>query len=282
MRPLKNKDKGKKDPSDNKHKIEVEHSINFPGLETVVGTPVETEFVKWDEKAHPQRIDKFYHEEQDQITFGIIVGDKGSGKTAYVFYILEMYEGPRKKDIYIYKPPNPEVIHFINEKFKTNLKILANIQDLLRISNAIVYIDEPQLTVAGGDIKTFINLVTISRHRDITIWASSVNTRYFTLELEALADCFIIRDCDPRLIKRGSLAQSVIKEHFAVDWKAFRLPKDEYLFYSRRFDTYNGKWRNPLPRIWCEELSKPYMLEHRAQVIAPNVKGFRNPDYVSK
>ena len=186
----------------------------------------------------------------------VVIGTANSGKTAFCFSLLNLARTTFKdRKIFIYKHPNPHLIE------KLGFKNLYNIEQLDRLNNVVVWIDEPQLhwklyEKRGNEI--LAKILSIARHRDILLILSTNMTQFVTHMLEGQVDCWVIKDVDYDSIKQGSRAKYIIRENCLVDPAFFKLDVDEYLFYCRKFPEYSGKHTFLKPTYFTDKLSKSY------------------------
>lgn len=185
-----------------------------------------------------------------------IVGERGSGKTALACSLLDSI---RDRPVYVYRHQRPDLIA------TRGWRQMYRLEQLYDVDNCVVWIDEPQIAIPKLDKRANDGLQTvlsIARHRDITLVLSTCDTRWITRALEAYIDAWFILDLEPALVKQGSIIKKAIKRHVIVDPDEFKLNKGEYLFYGRRFPEKDGKHHFELPGWWSEEWSKPYAIRH--------------------
>lgn len=192
------------------------------------------------------------------------IGDRGSGKTALCMSLLDRITD---RPVHIYDHPKPRLIEshgWLN---------MHRLEELYSIDNAVCYIDEPQLSIPKLDKRAnegLQKLLSIARHRDITLVLSTVDTRWITRALESYVDTWLIKDLEPRLVKQGALAKKVIAKYVVADPDEFALEPWEYLFYNRHFPELDGKHVFKRPEWFTEEWSKPYALRDLSD---PNASG---------
>lgn len=183
-----------------------------------------------------------------------IVGVRGSGKTACACYLLDKV---KDRPVYVYQHQVPELIE------SRGWKQMYRLEQLYNISNSVVWIDEGQITIPKLDKRAndgLQRLLSIARHRDITLLMSTCDTRWITRALEAYVDSWLVLDIEPALVKNGSIVKKLVKRHVVVDPDEFRLNRGEFLFYDRRHPEWDGMHRFELPE-WFDadpRWSKPY------------------------
>jgi GTPase SAR1 family protein len=185
-----------------------------------------------------------------------VYGDCGSGKTALVYRILKEFPD---KQVYFIKHPCPELI----EEF--GYKNIRNIELLERLSDCVIYYDEPQLTTNIYDKKTnsiIAKICSLARQRNIILIISSSDTRVFTKHNESYFDLWLIKDVDYKMVKNGSKIKKAIKDNSILDAEGFYLEQNEFISESRKLIDLNGKHTFELINEWSEELSKPYKIKN--------------------
>jgi len=184
-----------------------------------------------------------------------VVGDTGTGKTAFCYRLLERYR-KTKKDIYVYKHPKPKIIE------KLGYKILHSLEEFATLQNAVVWIDEPQLVLryySNNGNPALARLLSLARQRNVALILSTSVTQYISRLLEGQIDAWSIKDLDYDTAKQGSRVRKIIKRNALFDPDAFKLKPEEYLFYCRKHYDKQGRYEFSLPKYWSDEYSKPYM-----------------------
>lgn len=187
--------------------------------------------------------------------FSLIIGSRGSGKTALSHLIIDRLRQETKRPIYLFRYPREDLLKSIGYH---NIKEIGAVEHL---SNCILYLDEPQITLPRGDHKgndLLFELLTICRHRDITLVVSTSDTRWVNKGLESYVDITFIKDIEYEFIKNGAMAKKIIRMNSALSPEDFKLEKNEYLMYFRKDAEYQGKFENVLPSYWNEGYSKPF------------------------
>lgn len=185
-----------------------------------------------------------------------IVGERGSGKTALAYDLLSR----QSKPVYVFNNPKPQLITDLGWR---NMRRLEEMYDL---SNVCVWIDEPQLTIPKLDKRAnegLQRLLSIARHRDLTLIISTCDTRWVTRALESYIDVWIVKDIEPMLVKQGSIVKNIIKRFVMCDVDEFRLEPNQYLVYARNFPELGAGEERGLqtferPEFFTEQHSKPY------------------------
>lgn len=185
-----------------------------------------------------------------------IFGEPGTGKTALAYSLLNVLKP--FKEVYFLKHPNPQILK------EMGFKQLISLEEMERMRNIVLYIDEPQIHIPIYDRKSnavIAKICSLARQLDITLIISSSDTRVFTKHNESYFDLWLIKDLDFTMVKNGSKIKKAVKNHSIFDPEGFRLEVDEFLSESRKLIYLNGKHTFNLPSGFDERHSKPYNLE---------------------
>lgn len=198
----------------------------------------------------------FWSEIVKSVNSVVIFGNKGCGKTALAHKILRYVKNDRKLDIYCFNYPKVDLIK------KVGWKNIHSIEDMNRMENVALWIDEPQNYFKLYDGKTNENLakiLTLARQRNIFLIISTSMSQFVTRMLEGQIDVWCIKDCDPDTLKQGGRARKIVQDYCTLDIDGFRMENNEYLFYCRKFyDRFKGRYLFSLPPYWNDEYSKPF------------------------
>lgn len=178
---------------------------------------------------------------------GLIIGARGSGKSAIALTIAEDFKESQKK---------------IYSMGFTNLpRWIKNIDDIKELKNdSIIVIDESGILFSSRESMSNANkllseLLFIARHKNISILFISQNSS--NLEVNTL------RQADFIILKKSSLLQEnferkiiakIYQEH-QDGFKKYKDFKGLALFYS---DDFEGFINNDLPSFWSEDVSKSF------------------------
>lgn len=198
-----------------------------------------------------------------QIKSIVSIGTTGSGKTAHCFKVLDTAKKVMpNREIYVFKHPKPKLVT------ERGFKNLYSLEQMDKMSNAVVYIDEPQtvwkIYEKEGN-ETLATLLTLARQRDILLIISTAMSQFVTRMLEGQVDCWVVKDVDYDSVKQGSRAKKIIQQNSLIDASYFKLEPSEYLFYCRKFPEYCGKHEFVKPTYFDDKLSKPYSIETAAK-----------------
>lgn len=181
-----------------------------------------------------------------------VVGHRGSGKTALACYLLDQVAD---RPVWVYQHPKPELLA------ERGWKQMYRLEQMMEIDNAVTWIDEPQISIPKLDKRAnegLQRLLSIARHRDITLLISTCDTRWITRALESYVDIWLVKDVEVRLVKMGSMIAKIVKKHCIVDTDEFRLRPNQYLAYGRDYREMDGLHSFDKPAYFDERWSKPY------------------------
>jgi len=181
---------------------------------------------------------------------GIILGARGSGKTAFGVKFLENVHAKEQKNCY--------ALGFKGEDFPSWIKIVSDVSEIK--NNSFVLIDESGILFSSrnsmSDSNKFLsNLILVARHKNLNILFISQNSSNL--------DVNILRQADYLVMKPSSLLQKdferkivqKIYEDSAEDFEKFKDVEGLTHIYSSDF---KGFVSNPLPSFWDNNISKSF------------------------
>ncbi len=183
-------------------------------------------------------------------TIGIILGARGTGKSALGLKILENYHYKTGKTVY--------TMGFKSEEMPSWIHNIVSVDEVK--NNSFVLLDESGITFSSRESmsninKLLSNLLLISRHKDLNL--------LFITQNSSNIDLNIIRQADYLLLKPSSLLQKdferkKINDIYKEVDKTFKEFKDEKGLTYIYSEIYRGFISNPLPSFWNEKVSKAY------------------------
>ena len=194
-------------------------------------------------------------------TIGIILGARGTGKTALGMRLLENAAAMKETDEIKKGAAGTKMVYALGFKEEdlppwiTAIKAVDELQN-----NAVLLVDEGGIQFSSRRAMSTANkllsdIILIARHKDLSVMFIAQNSA--NLEINA------IRQADYLLLKPSSLLQKdferkKIKEMYEEVEKDFvELAATEGLVYIYA-DTYQGFAKNALPSFWNEKVSKGY------------------------
>ncbi|HOW36665.1 MAG TPA: zonular occludens toxin domain-containing protein [Candidatus Pacearchaeota archaeon] len=183
-------------------------------------------------------------------TIGLILGARGTGKTAFGLKTLENIYSKKKKRCY--------AMGFDEKEMPSWIKVVENVSEIE--NDSLVLIDEGGILFSSRRAMTNANkilseLILIARHKGISILFISQNSS--NLEVNA------IRQADYIALKPSSLLQKdferkkikEIYESTSEDFRNLRDKKGLTYIYSEEF---RGFVTNSLPSFWTQKISKSF------------------------
>ncbi|RME79568.1 MAG: ATP-binding protein [Methanobacteriota archaeon] len=196
--------------------------------------------------------DSLYNEKS---LIGLIVGARGSGKSALGMRILENVKARGRK---------VAAMGFKESSLPPWVECISSIDEIR--NGSFVLIDEGGIEFSSrssmsSSNKLLTELMLIARHKDLSILFITQNSS--NIEVNTL------RQVDYLLLKRPSLLQldferKKIREIYTSVKEVFERHKDKGIFYIYS-DHYLGFASAPLPSFWSESLSKSYSTSTKRQ-----------------
>ncbi len=183
-------------------------------------------------------------------TIGLILGSRGSGKTAIGMKILQNFASKTDRTVY--------AIGFEKETLPKWINVAEDIKKINE--NSFVLIDEAGIEFSSRNSmknanKVLSQIILISRHKNHSILFISQNSS--NIEINT------IRQSDYLILKKPSLLQldferNKIKEIYLETKEKFKKYENELGLSYIYSDWYSGFISNSLPSFWMEEISKSY------------------------
>lgn len=181
---------------------------------------------------------------------GVILGARGTGKTAFGVKFLENMHLNSKKKIFAIGFSASEMPYFI--------EVVDNISKIK--NNSFVLIDEGGILFSSrnsmsGANKFLSELILIARHKNLSILFISQNSSNIEINVLRQADYLVLK---PSSLLQKDFERKIIKniyEGVASDFKKLKSDKGLTYIYS---DKFKGFVSNPLPTFWKENISKSF------------------------
>lgn len=183
-------------------------------------------------------------------TIGIILGARGTGKSAIGMSFLENFAAKSEKKLY--------ALGFKQSALPNWIKVVSSIDQIE--NNSVLLVDEGGIEFSSRSSMTNTNkllseLLLISRHKDLSVLFIVQNSS--NLELNALrqADFLVLK---PSSLLQKDFERKKIKEVYQSVDKDFEEFKDDIGLTYLYSDKYCGFISNDLPSFWSEKVSKGY------------------------
>ena len=187
---------------------------------------------------------------KNKSTVGLILGARGTGKSAIGMRLLENFKVKTNKNIY--------ALGFKEESLPKWIKVIKDIEEIN--NNSVILIDEGGIEFSSRKAMTNANkllseILLISRHKDLSVIFITQNSA--NLEINA------IRQADYLILKPSSLLQKDFERkkiqtiYESVDQDFEELKETVGLTYIFS-DEFLGFVTNNLPSFWNDKVSKGY------------------------
>lgn len=198
-----------------------------------------------------QNLNKFFEHFNNETLSILILGKRGSGKSALGFRLLEIAHGNTDRHMYTINFPKPESL----PKWIENVTNIDSVKE-----NSFLLIDEGGLLYSSrnsmkGENKLVSELLMIARHKNITT--------LFIVQNSGTIDLNIIRFADVVILKQPSLIQEYferpfIKRMYQYVSPLFKPDYDNKPFFYLLSDVCEGMFKFILPKFWSTTLSKSF------------------------
>jgi len=184
-------------------------------------------------------------------TVGIILGARGTGKSAIGIKILENLhsKNPSKKiSAFGFKEESlPSWISSIDsvEKIENNSHVLVDEGGILFSSRSSM----------SNPNKLLSKLILISRHKNISIIFISQNSSNLEVNILRQADYLVLK---PSSLLQKDFERKIIQKIYQEKSEEFKSLKDDKGLTYIHSDAFQGFISNPLPSFWKKNLSKSF------------------------
>lgn len=181
---------------------------------------------------------------------GVILGARGSGKTAFAVKLLENIYARTKKRCY--------AIGFDKDEMPSWIDVISDISEIK--NNAFVLIDEGGVLFSSRNAMTNANkilseLILIARHKNLSILFISQNSSNLDVNILRQADFLIMK---PSSLLQKDFERKIVQEVYEKTSKRFEKYKDRKGIAYIYGDLFRGFITNPLPSFWGASISKSF------------------------
>jgi len=185
-------------------------------------------------------------------SIGIILGARGSGKSAIGIKILEnLYSQTKNKRNYF-------AMGFIKAEMPSWINVVDSIDKIK--NNSYVLIDEGGILFSSRKSMSLANkllseLILIARHKNLSIIFISQNSSNLEVNILRQADYLILK---PSSLLQKDFERKIIKNLYSqlsIDFKKLENRKGVAYIHS---DVFEGFIENSLPSFWTSSLSKSF------------------------
>jgi len=200
---------------------------------------IEGDYKKWEENLN-----------NAESKIGIILGARGSGKTAIGIKFLENIHAKTNKNCY--------AIGFHGEDFPPWINVVDDISQIK--NNSIVLIDEGGILFSSRNSmsnanKLLSNLILVARHKNLSIIFISQNSSNLEVNIQRQADFLVLK---PSSLLQKEFERKIIQklyDELEDEFKKYENEKGIAHIYSNNF---KGFVANPLPSFWDTNISKSF------------------------
>lgn len=186
----------------------------------------------------------------DKSKIGIILGARGTGKTAIGIKILENIYARSHRKLY--------AMGFNKEDMPAWIETIESIDQIK--NNATILIDEGGVLFSSRNAMTKPNkllsqLILIARHKNLNILFISQNSSNLDVNILRQADHLILK---PTSLLQKDFERNKIKdvyEEIDTDFKKHKNQQGATYIYS---EIFRGFVANPLPSFWSTNISKSF------------------------
>lgn len=190
------------------------------------------------------------HVSKSDSQIGIILGARGTGKTAFGVKFLENFHAKHNKKCF--------AIGFQEEEMPSWINIVSDIKEIK--NDSLVLIDEGGIlfnsrSSMSNANKLLSQLIMVARHKNISILFISQNSSNLEVNILRQADFLILKPSS--LLQKDFERKIIQKIYESTDnhFKKFKRHKGLTHIYSGKF---RGFINNPLPSFWKEGISKSF------------------------
>ena len=181
---------------------------------------------------------------------GIILGARGSGKTAFGIKMLENIYAKTGRQCY--------AIGFKREEMPSFVEVVEKIDEIE--NGGFVLIDEGGVLFSSRRAmsnanKMLSDLILISRHKNLTILFISQNSSNLDVNIIRQADFLVLK---PSSLLQKDFERKIVKDLYDKTKEKFEEYKDKLGITYLYSDDFSGFIVNKLPSFWSERISKSF------------------------
>jgi len=181
---------------------------------------------------------------------GVILGARGSGKTAFGVKFLENSRAKHNTKCY--------AIGFNAKEMPDWITVVQNIEELG--NDSMVLIDEGGVLFNSRDSMSNANkllgdLILVARHKNLTILFISQNSSNLDINILRQADFLVLK---PSSLLQRNFERKIIQNIYEGAQENFANFKDEPGITHIYAGEFNGFVSNPLPSFWGNKISKSF------------------------
>lgn len=180
----------------------------------------------------------------------LIIGKRGSGKTALGMSVLDFFHKKTRKKCCI--------LGFEKIKLPSWIKKVDDINKA-PLDSAIL-IDEGGIVLSSRDSmkdrnKEIGKLMAIARHKNLSLIFISQNSAMIEVNVLRLADTLMLKE--PSLLQ-SKFERKALKDIYESLHLSFKEKEQKAAYFFVWDDDYQGMMRFPLPEFWTDAVSRSY------------------------
>ena len=193
---------------------------------------------------------KFYKKMLNYSVIMLIIGKRGSGKTALGMKFLEAFNKETKKKCYIMGYKNTKLPSWIKK-----------VEDIGKIpNNSVALIDEGAVSFFSRESmkeanKALSKIMAVARHKNLTLMLITQNSAMIDLNVLRLADTLLLKE--PSLLQ-SKFERKALKEMYEDAMPLFKQYEERNDKVHVLDDEFEGMLSFTLPEFWSEKVSKSF------------------------
>ena len=181
---------------------------------------------------------------------GIVLGARGSGKSAMGMKLLENFKKKTQKNVY--------AMGFNKEDLPNWINVAENIKEIQ--NDSVVLIDEGGIAFSSRKSMSSANrllseLLMIARHKNLSILFITQNSSNLEVNVLRQADFLVMK---PSSLLQKDFERKIIKDIYELRTDGFEAFKEEAGLAYVHSDKFQGFVSNELPSFWNVKVSKAF------------------------
>jgi len=181
---------------------------------------------------------------------GIILGARGTGKTAIGVKLLENFHTKTRRKCFAMGFSESELPTWI--RGVDDISLIENDSFVLIDEGGILFSSRKSMSSANTILS---NLILIARHKNISILFISQNSSNLEINVLRQADFLLLK---PSSLLQKDFERKIIKEIYKQTSEGFRTHKEHKGLTYIYSDQFRGFVENALPTFWQEGISKSF------------------------
>jgi Cdc6-like AAA superfamily ATPase len=180
----------------------------------------------------------------------LITGKRGSGKTALGMKFLELFNKNSRRKVF--------AMGFGKARLSRGIAKVSKVEEIP--NNAVVLIDEGAITLSSRESMKHVNkeiskVMTIARHKNLTLILITQNSAMIDLNVLRLADTIVLKE--PSLLQ-AQFERKAIRNMYEKVMPHFKETERKKPHFYVMDDEFEGLLRFSLPSFWSENISKSF------------------------